>query len=66
MTIDQITKHTRNAELLNALHACRPGHPLSNSYAFRNAFTLASQSRDIPMRAVRWLEAKANDEQAAA
>lgn len=60
MTIDQICQMTTNPELLNALHACRPGHPLKNAYSWYNAYFLAAQrpSYEINSAAVNWLKAK--------
>lgn len=61
MDIDQICQMTTNPELLNALHACRPNHPLQNAHSWWKAYALASQrpSYEIPMSAVNWLKEKA-------
>lgn len=56
MNIDTICKMTRNAEMLNALHACRPGNPLNHPHAFRHAWFLAIQRTDISFEAAQWLE----------
>jgi hypothetical protein len=63
MTIDQICQMTTNPELLNALHACRPNHPLKNAHSWYNAYSLAAQrpSYEINLEAVNWLKAKTYD-----
>lgn len=60
MDIDTICQMTRNPELLNALHACRPGHPLKTAHSWYQAFFLAAQrpSHEISLEAVNWLKAK--------
>ena len=64
MTIDQICRMTNKPEVLNALHACRPGHPLNNSNQWRNAHFLAAHqpSYVIPDDAVAWLAERATAE----
>lgn len=62
MTIDQITAQTTKPEVLNALHACRPGHPLNNKFQWRNAYTLAAQNGGyfgIHSDAIEWLKEQA-------
>lgn len=58
-TLDRICELTSKPEILNALHACRDGHPW-NATAERpwhNAALLAQQqpSYVIPCAAVNWL-----------
>lgn len=62
--IDRICELTTSPTMLNALHACRPGHPLGKDmfYPWRNAWVLASQHREIPMTALLWLGVAAQDE----
>lgn len=67
--IDAIAKAMTKSETLNALHACREGHPLGkdNPYKFRNAIALVSQSsfldlRDVPHSAIAWLKKMAEQE----
>lgn len=57
MDIDTICKMTTNPEMLNALHACRKGHPLNHPNAFRDAVFLAKQrpSYEISYEAIGWL-----------
>jgi hypothetical protein len=63
-TIDRICELTTSPTMLNALHACRPGHPLGKDtiYPWRNAWCLAGQHREIPLSAFVWLGSKASDE----
>lgn len=63
MTVDEICKMTTNATMLNALHACREGHPLNNANAFANAHFLAVQQRNYTLEwqsAIAWLNEQAN------
>lgn len=67
--IDQICREVKSAECLNALHACRDGHPLGtdNPWKFRNALAMVNQQdyfvrRDIPSQAHAWLEGMASSE----
>ena len=64
MDIDAICKMTTRPQTLNALHACRDGHPLGrgNNYKWRNAHAMACQNRDINSAAIDWLEKKAVNE----
>ena len=54
------------ATQLNALHACRPGHPLgqNDNYKFRNAKLMAHcvQYVDRPHVSLKWLEKMAKRE----
>lgn len=63
-SIDQICEMTTSAELLNALHACRPGHPwnVSGVNHFRNAWFMAAQrpSYEISSAATDWLKRQAD------
>jgi hypothetical protein len=65
-TLDRICSQTTNPETLNALHACRPGHPLNNPFQWRNAYALATQRQgyfEIERAAVEWLAEQANKEE---
>jgi len=66
-TLDKVCQTTTNPAMLNALHACRPGHRWNAMVPmpWRNAYALASQRREIPIDAVRWLRDKAEAETAA-
>lgn len=57
--LNSICEMTKNPTVLNALHACRDGHPLNNANSFKHAWFLASQHRDIPSNAVEWLRKQA-------
>jgi hypothetical protein len=56
---------TTDATILNALHACRPGHPLGrdNAWKWRNAWTLVKQ-RPLAFEwpDLEWLERQACSE----
>ncbi len=67
--IDSICQETKNPTLLNALHACRPGHPLGKGQTapFYNAYFLAMQQdyfHSLPHWAEDWLlkQSKNNNE----
>lgn len=60
MTINQICEMTRNATMLNALHACRENHSLNNKDCWKNAWALACQRPEITLAAVEFLRTKAN------
>ena len=62
MTLNEICQMTENPELLNALHACREGHPMNGAFQWRNAHSLAIQSRDTTLSAVFWLKTRADKE----
>ena len=64
MDIDQICGQTTNPQMLNALHACRPNHPLNHPYQWRNAHALAAQrpSYEISSASFEWLAKKASEE----
>lgn len=66
MTIDQICSMTTNPTVLNALHACRPNHPLNKitERPWRNAWFLAAQqpSYVINSDALDWLYKQAKQE----
>jgi hypothetical protein len=63
MTIDEICEMTTNAEVLNALHACREGHPNNSKTQWRNAFYLVAGRREFTTRAIWWLRDKAQEEE---
>lgn len=61
-TLDKICALVTGAEALNALHACRPNHPLGRGQRapYRNAaFTIAGRL-GIPPSAVEWLNKQAD------
>ena len=62
--IDQICLGAKSAEFLNALHACRDGHPLNGPYQWRNAHAIAVQraTREVDSVALDWLRRKADIE----
>ena len=68
--INWLCKFTLRANTLNALHACRPDHPLGrgNAHKWRNAMALVTQ-RGIDFigaeHSIRWLEGRAREEQIA-
>ena len=71
--LNTLCSEIRRAECLNALHACREGHPLGRDDAFkwRNADSMVKQQRVIlASREYRlaevWLEKKAKKEWEAA
>lgn len=68
--LDRICENIGRAQTLNALHACRPGHPLNkdNDFCWRNAQMLVAQldgftRRDIDPHDILWLEKMARKEQ---
>ena len=42
--INRLAVHAKTATILNALHACRSGHPLTNSFQWRDAWFLVAQN----------------------
>jgi hypothetical protein len=66
-TLDKICSLTTKPEVLNALHACRPGHPWNKTAKnpWRNAWFIASQqpSYVISCDATAWLEKQAKEEE---
>jgi hypothetical protein len=67
-TLDRICSLTNNPQMLNALHACRPNHPLNNRYQWRDAWFLACQrpSYEISNDATGWLAKQAAKEEMSA
>lgn len=63
---DICTDHGLSAQTLNALHACRSGHPLNNDTQWYNALCLVSQAKYFSgvNNAIRWLGAQADTERA--
>ena len=63
MTLDQICQMTNNPSFLNALHACREGHPWNkpNTNHWRNAWFLACQQpgHKVSSEAIAWLKKQA-------
>jgi hypothetical protein len=41
--INQLCACVDAPSVLNALHACPPGHPLNNAWQWRNAYVLARE-----------------------
>ena len=66
--LDRICSQTTNPQMLNALHACRPNHPLNNKFQWRNAHALAAQrpSYEISCADTDWLAKEAAKEAASA
>jgi hypothetical protein len=58
-TLDRICALTTNPATLNALHACRAGHPLYSESAWQDAWLISLQRREIPLDAVAWLAIQA-------
>jgi hypothetical protein len=62
--LDRLCQRTTNPTVLNALHACRDGHPLgrNNDGKWRNAYGLCLQHRALFDDAdFRWLERRAHN-----
>lgn len=59
--LDEICRETRRASTLNALHACRPGHPFNRDakVPFYNAWFSALHDRNIACRHIGWLHKQA-------
>lgn len=55
--LDTICNQTKNPTLLNALHACREGHPwnIPGKNHFYNAWFVATQRREINNAELNWL-----------
>jgi hypothetical protein len=64
MTLDQICNMTKSPTMLNALHACRPGHPLNNKFQWRDAWALAAQrpAYELDCAVTAWLAKQARHE----
>jgi hypothetical protein len=67
--LDRIASAIRSAETLNAIHACRDGHPLGrdNSRKWRNAHFMvmgrpALERMEIDHADLDWLERQATKE----
>lgn len=62
--LDTICRQTTAPSVLNALHACRDGHPLNrdNKYCWRNAHSIALRDRGISSRDTDWLASMAKIE----
>lgn len=67
-SLNKICAAMTKAETLNALHACRDGHPLGrvNPFKWRNACALVEQADYFERREIwnemDWLRNKARDE----
>ena len=67
MNLDTLRRMTENPEMLNALHACREGHPLNRAtpHPWANAYALACQRPlDFSGAAIDWLRWQAATEAA--
>lgn len=62
MTLDDICLMTTRVSTLNALHACREGHPWNNDCQWQNAWAAAVQDKNVNVRAINWLNEKARKE----
>jgi hypothetical protein len=60
--LDSICEQTISPTMRNALHACRPGHPLNSEWQWRNAHALAAQHHELDREAVHWLAIRASIE----
>jgi hypothetical protein len=64
--LDRICEHITQPETLNALHACREGHPLGegNAYKWRNAAAMVAMTPyfETKIQAYQWLADKAIEE----
>lgn len=63
--LDYLASHTTSTETLNALHACRPGHPWNkgNTHCWRNAYALVlGRTMDFLSADLRRLASRANTE----
>ena len=63
--LDELCQRTRSPFILNALHACRPGHPLGqdNHTKWRSAQAMIAQyARDFAGVDTRWIDAEAEAE----
>jgi hypothetical protein len=65
-TIDGLCEQTTNPTMLNALHACRPNHPLhkTTERPWTSAYFLARQQKSwiFTGAALAWLEQQAAKE----
>lgn len=61
--LDKIAKGMRTAEATNAVHACRPGHPLGKGeeFPFLNAWFFAARHLGIADPDTEWLHKMARD-----
>jgi hypothetical protein len=63
MTIDQVCQMTTNPTMLNALHACRPDHPLGKTTPapWSDALFLARQQKSYVFSGavLDWIEKQA-------
>lgn len=66
-TIDKICSLTNKPSVLNALHACRLGHPMNSPTQWRNAYCICAQqpSYVIPSDAIVWLAEQVRHEDVA-
>jgi hypothetical protein len=68
--LDVIASALTRPEQINAIHACREGHPLGNgnNWKWRTASYVVRQAwwAGIAYEHVRWIEAKAEEERKAA
>ena len=66
MTLDKLCQKTNNPAMLNALHACRIGHPWNKAAdrPWRNALFLARQQSIFVFSGadIAWLEKQAERE----
>ncbi len=55
--LDAACNEVTSAEMKNALHACRPGHPLNKTIKrpFYNAYFMAIGQRSISYQTEEWL-----------
>ena len=63
-TIDDLCRMTTRPSTLNALHACRPGHPLGGftRTPWNDALWAVSQNPDFAGASVEWVRRRAATE----
>lgn len=63
-TIDSLCEQTLDAETLNALHACRDGHPMgrgkSRQENYLNAASVCCGQIEFTTADIQWLERQAH------
>jgi hypothetical protein len=67
ITLDTICRKARGGDFINALHACRKGHPLNKltKQPWANARFMASGRHELDCRDLDWLDKQVAKEEAA-
>jgi hypothetical protein len=61
--LDDLCARTHSPSVLNALHACRSGHPLNSETQWRDAYVLVQQhTQDFLGADLAWLRERALEE----